>query len=214
MATSDTSKPPVDPSRPREESDSSGTLSGIRLDATSLRVLAHPLRSRLLSQLRIGGPATATDLAATLGTNSGATSYHLRKLESVGLVADTGEGEGKRRLWKAATDFHSYYPSDFEGDEDSETALNWLARDYVRHFSEQAERWVDVSPGWPADWQDACGSSDDMVLLTAPQLSAMRDEISEVVGRYRRVGQGNPNAKRIAVYLFAYALDLDKAPGA
>jgi hypothetical protein len=82
----------------------------------------------------------------------------------------------------------------------------------VRHFSEQAERWVDVSPGWPGDWQDACGSSDDMVLLTAPQLQAMRDEISEVVGRYRRVGQGNPDAKRIAVYLFAYALDLDKAP--
>ena len=84
----------------------------------------------------------------------------------------------------------------------------------MRHFSEQAERWVDVSPGWPGDWQDACGSSDDMVLLTAPQLQAMRDEISEVVGRYRRVGQGNPDAKRIAVYLFAYALDLDKAPSA
>jgi hypothetical protein len=40
----------------------------------------------------------------------------------------------------------------------------------------------------------------------------MRDEIGEVVRRYRRVGQGNPEAKRIAVYLFAYALDLDKAP--
>ncbi len=212
MATPTAPSTPLGPNAPLDERDSTGTLTGIRLDATSLRVLAHPLRSRLLSQLRIGGPATATDLAAELGTNSGATSYHLRKLEAVGLVADTGEGEGKRRLWKAATDFHSYYPSDFEGDEDSETALNWLARDYVRHFSEQAERWVDVSPGWPADWQDACGSSDDMVLLTAPQLSAMRDEIAEVVGRYRRVGQGNPNAKRIAVYLFAYALDLDKAP--
>lgn len=197
---------------PSPTSDTSGDLTGLRLDATSLRVLAHPLRSRLLSRLRVGGPATATDLAAALGTNSGATSYHLRRLESVGLVADTGEGEGKRRLWRAATDFHSYHPSDFEGDEDSETALNWLSRDYVRHFSEQAERWVDVSSTWPVDWQDACGSSDDMVLVTAEQLQAMRDEIGDVVRRYRRVGQGNPEAKRIAVYLFAYALDLDKAP--
>lgn len=193
-------------------SPATSDLTGIRLDATSLRVLAHPLRSRLLSRLRVGGPATATDLASALGTNSGATSYHLRKLESVGLVADTGEGQGKRRLWRAATDFHSYYPSDFVGDEDSETALNWLARDYVRHFSTQAERWVDASPGWPPTWQDACGSSDDMVLVTAEQLSAMREEIGEVVARYRRVGRGNPDAKRIAVYLFAYALDLESVP--
>ena len=112
---------PTTPTASRTEA--SADLTGIRLDAGSLRVLAHPLRSRLLSRLRIGGPATATDLATALGTNSGATSYHLRKLEAVGLVTDTGEGEGKRRLWRAATDFHSYYPSDFVGDEDSETAL-------------------------------------------------------------------------------------------
>src|SRR6478609_10071899 len=165
------------------------------LTPESVRVLAHPLRSRLLGALRRHGPSTATDLATLLGTNSGATSYHLRKLETVGLVSDTGEGEGKRRLWRAATDFHSFYASDFAGDEDSETALNWLSRDYVRHFAAQAERWVDASPSWPPAWQDACGSSDDMVLLTAEQLSAMRDEIGEVVTRYRRVGQGNPEAK-------------------
>ena len=60
------------------------TPENIWLTPESLRVLAHPLRSRLLAQLRMGGPATATDLAAKLDTNSGATSYHLRKLESVG----------------------------------------------------------------------------------------------------------------------------------
>ena len=59
-------------------------------------MLAHPLRSRLLAALRRSGPATRDRPGRALGTNSGATSYHLRKLESVGLVADTGEGEGKR----------------------------------------------------------------------------------------------------------------------
>ena len=99
--------------------------------------------------LRVDGPATATDLAVRLGTNSGATSYHLRKLESVGLVADTGDGEGKRRLWRAATDFHTFDASDFDGDADSESALNWLVRDYARHFSEQLDKWLDAEGAWP-----------------------------------------------------------------
>lgn len=182
------------------------------LTPESLRVLAHPLRSRLLSSLRRGGPATATDLAATLGSNSGATSYHLRKLEAVGLVRDTGDGEGKRRLWAASSEYHSWNPSDFDGDEDSETALNWLTRDYARHFSEQYDRWLDVSTTWPVPWQDACGSSDAAVLVTADSLSAMREEIWEVVQRYRRVGQGNPRARRVAVYAFAYPIDLNRPP--
>lgn len=187
-------------------------LTGIRLDATSLKVLAHPLRSRLLSTLRRGGPATATDLATALGTNSGATSYHLRKLESVGLVADTGEGEGKRRLWRAATESHQFEPSDFAGDEDSETALNWLVRDYTRHFAEQFEKWLDVEAAWPAAWRDAAGMNDSYVIATPSQLEEMKAEIDDVIARYRRVGQGNPAARRLAVYNVTYPLDLDRIP--
>ncbi len=186
--------------------------TGIRLDSTALKVLAHPLRSRLLSTLRLGGPATATALAATLGTNSGATSYHLRRLETVGLVADTGDGEGKRRLWRAATDSHHFEPSDFVGDEDSETALNWLVRDYVRHLAEQFERWLDVEQAWPVEWRDSAGMNDSFVIVTAEQLAELRREVDDLVTRYRRVGQGNPAARRIAVYDIAYPLDLDRAP--
>jgi len=182
------------------------------LTPESLRVLAHPLRSRLLSALRRHGPLTATDLASLLGTNSGATSYHLRKLESVGLVQDTEEGEGKRRLWRAGSEYHSWHPSDFEGDEDSETALNWLTRDYARHFSEQYDKWLDVSTTWPTAWQDACGSSDASVLVTPEALESLRAEMWDLIERYRRVGQGNPQARRIAVYAFAYPLDLDRPP--
>jgi DNA-binding transcriptional ArsR family regulator len=188
------------------------TYTGMRLDATALKTLAHPLRSRLLSALRVGGAATATDLARRLGTNSGATSYHLRRLESVGLVTDTGDGEGKRRLWRASTDSHQYDPSDFAGDEDAETALSWLQRDYSRHLGEQFERWLDVEHTWPPEWQDAVGMGDSFVIATAEQVSAMTEEVWAVFEKYRRIGQGNPNARRVAVYLVDYPLDLDRAP--
>lgn len=193
-------------------SDVPAELTGLRLNAAALKVLAHPLRSRLLSALRRGGPATATGLATLLSTNSGATSYHLRKLESVGLVADTGEGEGKRRLWRAATDSHQWEPSDFAGDEDAETALNWLVRDYIRHLGEQFEKWLDVEAAWPPEWRDAAGMSDTYVIATAEQVKDLQREIDAVLEKYRRVGQGNPAARRLAAYSVLYPLDLDRPP--
>ena len=56
--------------------------------------------------------------------------------------------------------------------------------------------------------------NDDTVLVTADQLRALHAEIDEVVDRYRRVGQGNPDAKRIATYLVFYPVDMEKAPRA
>ena len=188
--------------------------SFVRLDARSLKVLAHPMRSRLVGALRSAGPSTATALAALLGTNSGATSYHLRKLAEVGLVEDTGDGEGKRRVWRAASSYTQWQPSDFDGDEDSESALNWLSRDYLRYLGERGERWLDAEPGWPAEWRDALGINDDSVLATAGQVSEMYAEIDAIVKRYRRVGQGNPAARRVSVWTVMYPIDLDRAPRA
>ena len=187
--------------------------SNVRLSSEAVTILAHPLRSRLLSQLRRVGSASATELAGLLGTNSGATSYHLRKLESVGLVVDTESGKGKERLWRAASEQHSWMASDFADDEDAATALNWLERDYVRHFATRAEQWLDVSATWPGDWADHLGLNDNVALVTQEQLVAMRAELEAVLQKYRRVGQGNPHAKRVAVYTYAYPVDLDKAPG-
>ena len=51
-----------------------------------------------------------------------------------------------------------------------------------------------------------------MVLVTAPQLADLRAELDGVLARYRRVGQGNPKAKRVAVYTSCQPLDLDSPP--
>ena len=194
-------------------STSDSGLTGLRLDAVALRVLAHPLRSRLLSALRIGGPATATELAQSLGPNSGATSYHLRKLESVGLVAATCEGPGKRLLWRASSDFHHGNVRDFDGHGASATALNCLARGYLRRLGQQFERWLDVEGSWPIEWRDAAGMSDSFVLATADQAEALQAELDEVLAKYRLAGQGLPDARHLAVYSVIYPMDLDEAPG-
>jgi DNA-binding transcriptional ArsR family regulator len=183
---------------------------GIRLDAQAVKVLAHPLRSRLLSRLRTAGPATATELAAAL--NTGATSYHLRKLESVGLVTDTGEGEGKRRLWRASTDFHSWTNSAFREDEDAATALEWLQRDYVRQLAEKTEHWLDAAPGWPAEWVDLFGLNDTFVHVTPEQMRELNARLDAVLAEYRTVGDGDPRARRASVSIVARPMDPGAVP--
>ena len=180
---------------------------------SALRVLAHPLRSRLLAQLRVHGSATATELAAALETNSGATSYHLRQLAEVGLIEDSGEGTGRRRVWRAAAAAGAPEASvgilDPENTEDPDdaAAADWLARDYLEHFTGRATDWLDTRGQWPGPWAPVLGLEDHLVLVSAEQMTALREELVEVLERYRRLGQGNPRAKRVSVYTCALPVD-------
>lgn len=181
----------------------------VHLDRAALAMLAHPLRSRLLDELRLSGPATATTLAAVLHTNSGATSYHLRKLAQVALVVDSGEGGGRRRLWSASTESRPRddVPGDEGADADARAALAWLARDYLNLFNDRAEQWLDTQDRWPPQWREQVGLSDHLVQVTSGQLSALRADLEAVLERYRRVGAGNPDAKRVSVYLCPLPVD-------
>ncbi|QMU95937.1 helix-turn-helix transcriptional regulator [Microbacterium esteraromaticum] len=187
---------------------------GIRLDERQIRVLAHPLRARIPGLLRMGGPATATDLARLLHTNSGATSYHLRQLAAVGLVADTGEGVGRRREWRATSDFHSWAPSDFDDRPDAAAAVGWLQRAYLRDFIERAERWEAAAPDWPAAWRDGLGLSDTVVEVTPQQAAALQAEMGALLERYRAAGAGAPDAIRVHVTTHASPLEFSTGAGA
>ncbi|MPV39010.1 helix-turn-helix domain-containing protein [Georgenia subflava] len=168
-----------------------------------MTVLAHPLRSRLLSALRLDGPATATRLARTLGTNSGATSYHLRRLAEVGLVEDTAGGTGRERLWGAAHERHSWFSSDVAGDPDSEAANDWLQAEGLRQFQQRADAWHGAKQEWPLPWRDAAGMSDYFLDLSPAQLAELTHELDAVVERYR-AEPPRPDARRVFVFLQAY----------
>ena len=143
----------------------------------------------------------------------GGDQLHLRKLESVGLVTDTEEGEGKRRLWRAATDFHSWTNSAFRDDEDAATALGWLQRDYVRQLAEKAERWLDAAPNWPAEWVDVLGLNDTFVTVTPEQMRDLNARMDALLAEYRTVGSGDPRARRVSVNIFARPMDPRPTPG-
>jgi len=178
----------------------------VNLDSRQIRVLAHPLRSRLLSQLRLNGPATATRLAEVLGTNTGATSYHLRQLAEVGLVAeDAGAGHGRERWWRSAHDVTSWERDNFAGDPDAQAASDWLTSNFAHQLAERIEDWNKGIADEPEEWRSAAEFSDFILRLGPAQLTEMLGELNSVIGRWR-AEQPAPDARQVLLYLYPVPL--------
>ncbi|PZF87561.1 ArsR/SmtB family transcription factor [Micromonospora deserti] len=180
----------------------------VRLDHRQVRVLAHPLRMRLLGALRVKGPATATTLAALLGTNTGATSYHLRQLAEVGLVVEEPDlATGRQRWWRAAHELTSWEPTDFDDDPDARAAIEWIQGDQVRHLVEHAERWFAVQHEWSPTWRDALGMGDIFMTIPPARLKALNAEVWQLLERYREESAaGDPDAQPVQIFVAAYPL--------
>lgn len=178
----------------------------VRLDNAKLHVLAHPLRTRLLAALRTYGPSTATALARRLGTNSGATSYHLRQLAGVGLVEEEPDrGTARQRWWRAGHEITTWSDTQFLEDPDDRAAAEWLMGHHLRLTTQWREDWLASKHEWPREWRDAADTSDLQLELTPEQLRAMNDELLAVVARYRRAGPTREaDAERIIVLLDSF----------
>jgi DNA-binding transcriptional ArsR family regulator len=177
----------------------------VHLDARQLRTMAHPLRVRLLALLRADGPATATRLAQVTGTNTGATSYHLRQLAEVGLVVEElDRATGRERWWRAAHDVSSWRPTDFENDPDAAAASELLEGFGLRTLAEEAERWTAVRGGFSREWREAASFNDALLRLTPTRLRALMDEMHELVGRYRAAPDEGDDAEQVIVAHFGF----------
>jgi len=191
-----------------ENEPSAGMPSRVRLSSKQIRTLAHPLRVRLLSALRLDGPATATALAQKLTTNTGATSYHLRQLAEVGLVAeDPDRGSGRRRWWHAVHDISSWRQSDYEGDPDARAAVEWMQSAQLRLLVEWGERWMARQHAYSSEWRDAAGISDAALTLSPQRVRALTRELWQVIMRYRdEPPSDEPDAQQVEYVLAAFPL--------
>lgn len=179
-------------------------LEVVELDSEQLRTLAHPMRNRIVSSLRLEGPATSAVLAERLDTNTGQTSYHLRALAAVGLVVEDPErGTRRERWWKAAQRGHSWSETAFEADPNDRHAANWLIRFYQRQYFQWISDWYDQRGEWPVEWRDAATSADHFFMATPELATALSDELQELLARYRELGEEldpeDPDVKRMTV---------------
>ncbi|MYT06165.1 MULTISPECIES: helix-turn-helix domain-containing protein [Streptomyces] len=183
-----------------------------KLDARSLRGLAHPLRMELLNALRRRGPATASMLAERLGESSGATSYHLRQLAEYGFIADAPEhGKGRERWWKAAADGLTFDATELDGAGPelrgmAEIFLHEVAATHARELS----NWLHTRERWSKDWIRSADMSDATLQLT-PELGAeLVDKMHALISDYRgRVTDDDPDAEQVRIHTHLFPIETD-----
>jgi DNA-binding transcriptional ArsR family regulator len=178
----------------------------ITLDTAALRVLAHPTRLALLNRLRQQGPATVRQLAAHFELDSGAASYHLRRLAAGGLIEeDTERGTKRDRWWRARhrTSLHDPATSpDVAASRAYAQALALADSETLRRAA------TEIVPVMPDEWFGVSAFMSHMLHLTPGELDAMKGELARVIERYRD-RESTDGAERVAVHLQLFPLPGD-----
>ncbi|SDL14455.1 Helix-turn-helix domain-containing protein [Nonomuraea maritima] len=163
------------------------------LDANALKSFAHPLRLRIYELLDEHGPSTSTRLAGLLGQNTGATSYHLRELSRHGMIEVVpGMGRGKEKYWRIRPGGFSY--GDPPDDLETAGAMDVLLDDLVRQRGAELARWRKAAHEAPAEWGAAGAFGRRSLRLSAEETARMRDEVFEVLERYRALSDGRADS--------------------
>ncbi|WP_157545604.1 winged helix-turn-helix domain-containing protein [Hamadaea tsunoensis] len=151
-------------------------------DPQALRAMAHPLRLRLLEELALRGPLTATELADRLGDSAPNCSWHLRQLAKYGYIEEAPGGVGRQRPWRAVARGNRW---------GARTDAPELARAGDETEAYLVDREVGELSGWrerkrrePAAWQDAAFLSQSLVWATDEELEAIGKEIKDIVFRH------------------------------
>jgi DNA-binding transcriptional ArsR family regulator len=174
-------------------------------DPRELRVLAHPLRLRILQVLFELGAATATQVAEQVGESPASCSWHLRQLAKHGFVEETGEGKGRQRPWRPAGRMLEWGDSGETGEvaaASDELSALFMEQEFDRLRRWQAWRRID-----PPVWQDAAGFAQSSTWLTAGELAEVTAEFNQILRRHRDraldPSTRPPGARRVQMFTWA-----------
>ncbi|MFD3730023.1 ArsR/SmtB family transcription factor [Streptomyces sp. NPDC058632] len=185
----------------------------LSLDARSLRGLAHPLRIQLLDSLRLGGPATASQLAQKLGESSGATSYHLRQLAAHGFIEDAPEhGRGRERWWKAVHKGLSFDDGLLtDANPDVRGAADLYLHEVATSQGRDLSTWLGNRLTWPQEWNRTWDMSSATLRLTPELTRELVEKMHALVDTYRdrAADEGDADTAQVRIHTHAFPLTTD-----
>ncbi len=148
-------------------------------DPRSMRALAHPLRLRLLEQIALRGPLTATECAALVGESPSSCSFHLRQLAKYGFVEEAEGGQGRNRPWRSVALGHRWDAAPGAG-AGERAAADALTAQFRRHDAELHAEYLRTADELPEVWQRSAIGLSLNGYLTAAELSSLQDRLLEL----------------------------------
>ncbi|MFG1704484.1 winged helix-turn-helix domain-containing protein [Nonomuraea sp. M3C6] len=174
-------------------------------DPQVLKVVAHPLRVRLLGLLRTDGPATASELGRKVGESSGSTSYHLRELFKYGFIEEDPERrDGRERRWRPRHRYTSWDAGEMSASAEGREAMRIMhlrQAELVRRMMEDFD-----AAEWSRDWVDAAGMSDHILSLPPAGLREFSDKAEELLRDLAAKYAGDPETRQVDVWYGAVPL--------
>ena len=164
-------------------------------DPRVLRAIAHPVRSRILTELDASDSLRAADVAVRLGIPANSASFHLRQLAKFGLVEeDPAAARDKRdRVWKATekADF------DVSIGEIEKTPGGKAASAVFRRTREAwTHRLVEEAYGEDRTPGVHRGITEQAVRLTRAEARELTEELADFVEGWRKRTQGGADDER------------------
>ncbi|WP_343949385.1 helix-turn-helix domain-containing protein [Nonomuraea longicatena] len=153
-------------------------------DPEVLRIVAHPLRVRLLGLLRAEGPATASQLGRKVDESSGSTSYHLRELAKHGFIEEDPSPDGRERRWRAKHLYTSWDNVQLSATPEGREVRAVMRDRQVEALARSAQGYDPQQ--WGESWDAVAGMSDFLFTLTPAALGeffertqALMEELAE-----------------------------------
>jgi DNA-binding transcriptional ArsR family regulator len=164
-------------------------VSTIEPTRRQLRALAHPLRLRILGELRVTGPLTGKRLCEILDDTPGNVSYHLGVLAEFGFIEEVPElaTDRRERWWRSAHD-----STRLTGPDSAPARHN-----VIDAYAATLHRAIDAGT--------TAMSADVFAHLTQQQLDEAGRELEAVLTKWADAGRRDTEGA-VAVQLIAHAL--------
>jgi DNA-binding transcriptional ArsR family regulator len=170
-------------------------------DPRVLRAIAHPVRSRILTELDASGSLRAADVAARLGIPANSASFHLRQLAKFGLVEEDPEGarDKRDRVWKATQeDGYNISLNEVEQAPGGKAA----SAVFRRTKAAWSHRLVDLAYGDDRTPGVHRAVTEQALRLTKEESEQLVEELTEVIEVWRRRNQGHADDGRSTYHVF------------